>query len=197
LRGRSPRSEVSGRQYQAFAVIVPLRLTRPRKISAALMELAILVGMPASGKTSFVRARLAGTHRHVSKDLLGHGRGDARQRVAIEAALRAGDSVVVDNINATPAERARLITLARSYGARVVGYYFGSAVLEALARNRLRTGAARVPDVAIYVAARRLQPPSAAEGFEALFRVGLEPNGGFTVTAWPEDRPAGGPATRR
>jgi predicted kinase len=154
------------------------------------MELAVLVGLPASGKTSFVRAHLADSHRHVSKDLLGHGRGDARQRAAIEAALQAGASVVVDNINATPGERATLVALARRHGARVVAYYFETAVSDAVARNRRRTGRARVPDVAIYVAARRLQPPTAAEGFDARFRVRLRPDGGFDVTAWPEEPPA-------
>ena len=95
------------------------------------MELAVLVGMPASGKTSFVRARLAGSHRHVSKDVLGHARGDARQRAAIETALGAGHSVVVDNVNATPRERATLIALARAHGARVVAYYFETTVADA------------------------------------------------------------------
>jgi predicted kinase len=151
------------------------------------MELAVLVGVPASGKSSFVRAHLAGSHRHVSKDLLGHGRGDARQRAAIEAGLRAGASVVVDNTNVTPGDRAPLIALARSHGARVVAYYFETAVSEAVARNRQRTGTARVPAVAIYMAARRLEPPSAAEGFDALFQVRLRPDGGFEVT------PAGEP----
>ena len=31
-------------------------------------ELVILVGLQASGKTTFYRRRLSGTHRHVSKD---------------------------------------------------------------------------------------------------------------------------------
>jgi hypothetical protein len=38
--------------------------------ASAAMELAILVGLPGAGKTSFHRAHLAATHRHVSKDLL-------------------------------------------------------------------------------------------------------------------------------
>jgi len=150
------------------------------------MELAILVGVPASGKTSFVRSRLAATHRHVGKDLLGHGRrGAARQRAAIEAALETGASVVVDNIHARAAERAELIGVARAHGARVVGYYFDAPVREAVERNRGRTGKARVPDAAIYVAARGLQPPAPAEGFDVLYRVRLRPGGGFEVTDWP------------
>ena len=70
-----------------------------------------------------------------------------------------------------------------------MAYYFETAVSDAVARNRQRTGTARVPDVAIHVAARRLQPPSAAEGFDALFQVRLRPDGGFEVT--PAGEPTG------
>ncbi len=149
------------------------------------MELVILVGMPASGKSSFVRARLAATHEHVSKDLQPRARrGDERQRELIAAALRAGRSVVVDTVNATVAARAPLIRLGRHHGARIVGYYFPSAMGEAVARNRRRPGAERVPDVAVYAAAKRLEPPSPAEGFDELLVVRLGPDGGFEVTGW-------------
>jgi predicted kinase len=33
----------------------------------AIAELVVLIGLPAAGKTSFYRARLAATHVHVSK----------------------------------------------------------------------------------------------------------------------------------
>jgi predicted kinase len=150
------------------------------------MELVILVGVPASGKSSFVRARLAATHQHVSNDLQPPARrGDARHREPIAAALRAGRSVVVDNVNATEAVRAPLIRLGREHGARIIGYHFPTAVAEAVARNRQRTAAARVPDVAIYAAAKWLRPPSPAEGFDELWEVRLGPDGGFDVTAGP------------
>ena len=42
-----------------------------------MIEVAILVGLPGAGKTSFYRARLAGSHVHVSKDVLGHGKETA------------------------------------------------------------------------------------------------------------------------
>jgi len=148
------------------------------------MELVILIGVPASGKTSFVRARLAATHEHVSNDLQPRAqRGDQRQRRLIAAAFAAGRSVVVDNVNATVAARAPLIRLGRQHGARIVGCYFPSAVGEAVARNRQRSGAARVPDVAIYAAAKRLEPPSLAEGFDELRVVRLRPGGGFEAAA--------------
>jgi predicted kinase len=89
----------------------------------------------------------------------------------IADALAAGRSVAVDNVNASAADRAPLIAAARARGARVVGYALEADVRECLRRNRAREGKARVPDVAIFVSRKRLQPPTMAEGFDALFQV--------------------------
>ena len=142
----------------------------------------VLVGLQASGKTTFARERFAATHVHVSKDLMPNvRRKDRRQAALVGAALSAGRSVVVDNTNPTPEERRPLIELGRAHGARVVGYFFATRVADAVARNERREGRARVPLVGIYATAKRLQPPSPDEGFGALFRVRLVPGGGFAV----------------
>jgi predicted kinase len=134
----------------------------------------ILVGLPGSGKTSFVRARLAG-HAHVSKDLMRSTRDrNPRQLALVAQALAAGRSVVVDNTNLRPTDRAPLIAAARVAGAKVVGYFFDATAKECLARNRAREGKARVPDVAIHVARARLEPPTREEGFDSLFVVHAE-----------------------
>jgi predicted kinase len=143
-------------------------------------ELAILVGLPGAGKTSFVRARLAG-HVHVSKDLMPQSRDRGRRQITlVEGALAQGRSVVVDNINPRAADRAPLIAAARARGARVVGYVLEAEARECVERNRAREGSARVPDVAIYVARARLERPRAEEGFDALFAVRAE-GGDFQV----------------
>ena len=145
-------------------------------------ELAVLVGLPGAGKTSFVRARLAG-HAHVSKDLMGSARDrNARQFALVTRALGAARSVVVDNTNLRVTDRAPLIAAARAAGARVVGYLFDATAKECLARNRGREGKARVPDVAIHVSRARLEPPTRAEGFDDLFVVHAE-GGQFHVSA--------------
>jgi predicted kinase len=134
-------------------------------------EMAVLVGLPGAGKTSFVRARLAG-HVHVSKDLMASARDrNTRQLTLVTQALAAGRPVVVDNTNLKVADRAPLIAAARAAGAQVVGYFFEATAKECLARNRTREGKARVPDVAIHVARARLEPPQRAEGFDSLFVV--------------------------
>lgn len=130
-------------------------------------ELIIFVGLQASGKSTYYREHFAATHMHVSKDLMKNTRNrDEKQEQMIEQALAQGRSVVVDNTNPTPAVRAPLIAIGRRHGARVLAYYFESTVKDAVARNRLREGKARVPDVAIFVTAKKMVPPGLAEGFD-------------------------------
>ena len=122
------------------------------------MELVLLIGLQGSGKSSFYRERFAGTHALVSKDLWPHARKrDARQQRLIQEALAAGRSVVVDNTNPTAEGRAPLIALGKAHGARVVGYSFESRLEDCLARNALRTGRARVPEVALYATRKVLR----------------------------------------
>ncbi len=144
----------------------------------------VFIGLQASGKTSFYRARFASTHAHVSKDDFPNvRRRDARQLTLIDAALTAGRSVVIDNTNASADERRPVISLARSLGARVIAYYFESTRPESLGRNRRREGKARVPDVAILATAKRLVPPTLAEGFDEIYRVRLTEDGFEVVPA--------------
>jgi len=132
----------------------------------------ILIGLPASGKSTFFRERFAATHDHVSKDLLRNNRQpQRRQDQLIAESLASGRSVVVDNTNPSAAVRAPVIALARKHGAEVVGYFFATEAGDALRRNRARDGRERVPDVAIFTARKRLEPPTMTEGFDRLFSV--------------------------
>lgn len=142
----------------------------------------ILVGLPGSGKSTFYRERFASTHVQVSKDLLKNaGRPARRQDALIADALSNGKSVVVDNTNPSVKDRAALIALARAHGARVVAYFFRSTPGECLARNRLREGPARVPNAAIFIINKRLQPPTLDEGLDAVHQVKLVDGRGFVV----------------
>jgi predicted kinase len=130
-------------------------------------ELVIFVGLPGAGKSTYYFAHFAGTHVHVSKDLMRNARSrEARQQQMIEQALSAGKSVVVDNTNPSRAIRAPLIALGKRHGARIVAYYFECSVREALMRNQQREGRGRVPNVAVFVAAKKLAPPALDEGFD-------------------------------
>ena len=131
----------------------------------------ILIGLPGAGKSTFYRQRFP-SHEHISKDTLpSAGSKQARQDAALRRALGEGRSVIVDNTNVSPAERAAIIAIAREFDASVVGYYIQATTREAVARNELRTGRARVPKVAIFTCAKRLVAPAMSEGFDELHTV--------------------------
>lgn len=146
-----------------------------------ILEFIVFTGLQASGKSTFYRERFASTHVQVSKDAWPNAQNrDARQRRAIEEALGGGRSVVVDNTNPSPAEREPLVALARTLGARPISYWFVTTMADAKARNALRCGRARVPDVGLYSVAKRLVPPGPEEGFDERFEVRLV-EGGFSI----------------
>lgn len=132
----------------------------------------ILIGLPASGKTTFYRERFAATHELVSKDAMRHNRQpQRRQEELISTALAAGRSIAVDNTNPTVADRAAAIAIARRHGAEVAGYFFPTEAADALRRNRAREGRHRVPAVAIFATRKRLERPTYEEGFDRLYTV--------------------------
>lgn len=149
---------------------------------ARRLEVAVLVGLQAAGKTTFYRQSLAGTHALVSRDLFrNHRRPSERQRTLVEAELRAGRSVAVDNTNPTPADRAAILAVARAFGARSACYYFPADVRACIARNAQREGRERVPLPGIYATRKRLVPPALAEGFDRLYEVEACGEGQFRV----------------
>ena len=148
-------------------------------------ELAIFIGLQASGKSTYYRLHLSNTHVHVSKDRFRNNRRPARRQAElITEALAAGRSVVVDNTNATVGLRRELIDLSRSHGATVTGYYFASKLADCLTRNATRTGKDRVPDVGLFSVAKALVRPSPDEGFDRLFHVTLVARGTFAIEPW-------------
>lgn len=146
------------------------------------LEVILLIGLQASGKSTFYRERFAGTHLLISKDRMKNRRHkEEHQQKLLREALQAGRSVVLDNTHPDPASRAASIGIARSFGARVVAYYFESRLEECLARNAVREGRERVPDVGIFSAYKRLTSPARSEGFDRIYRVRLRPGQGFEV----------------
>jgi predicted kinase len=146
------------------------------------MEVAVLIGLQASGKTTFCRRVLAVDHVVVSKDAFPQARHPQRRQMRlVNEALAEGRSVAVDNTNPSPQEWQPLIDAARAYGAATVGYWFPPDLAAAQERNALREGRARVPEVGLYATLKRLRQPRRSDGFDRRYRVAFDGAGGFDV----------------
>ncbi len=156
------------------------------------MELVVFIGLQATGKSSFYKERFYRTHVRINLDML---RTRNRERILCEACIQALQPFVVDNTNVTKAERASYILPAKAARFRVAGYFFRSRVAEAIVRNAGRPEEERVPDKAIHGTSGRMELPSLAEGFDALYFVQLDGRGQFLVEPWREDSPGDSSAT--
>jgi predicted kinase len=146
------------------------------------VEVAIMIGLQASGKTTFCRQVLAADHVVVSKDAFPHARNRQRRQMRlIGEALGEGRSVAVDNTNPSPDEWRPLIDAARAYGAAAVGYWFPPDLTATWERNAIREGRARVPEVGLFATLKRLRPPTRADGFDRLYQVSFDGAGGFDI----------------
>ena len=126
-----------------------------------------MVGLQGAGKTTWGARHLAGTHAVVSKDRWPRARRrEARQQRVVAELLAAGRSVVVDNTNPSPAERAPLVAAARAAGVGVRAVWLDTPPAVAAARNAVREGVARVPEVGLAATRARFAPPTPAEGFD-------------------------------
>jgi len=145
------------------------------------MEMVLLIGIQATGKSTFCRERFFPTHVRLNLDML---RTRHREKLLFDACLSGKTKLVVDNTNLTRNERAQFITPARAAGFRVVGYFFESRVADALRRNALRRGGEQLPQKAITGSSNRLEIPQLEEGFDELFFVKLEADKQFSVEPW-------------
>ena len=157
-----------------------------------MVECIVLVGLQGAGKTTLYRERFAASHAHVSMDLFPNARHkSARLLRDLARALDEGRSVVVDNTNPTPEVRTPLIAAAVARGAQVIGYSVEVTPGEALPRNRMREGKARVPDVAIHSTAKRLQPPADRRGSTGCTEPARAKMGCFRSSRSPADSRSG------
>jgi len=137
-----------------------------------MLEIVVLVGLQASGKSTWARDRFAATHVIVSKDAFPNAKNKARRQAReIDAALAVRSSVVVDNTNVRVADRAPIVAAALARGARCVAYVFDDSFEACVRRNALREGRACVPEVALRATAKVRVDPTRDEGFDEILWV--------------------------
>src|SRR5437660_11219326 len=106
------------------------------------MQCVILCGVQGSGKSTFYRERFFDTHVRINLDML---RTRHRENLLVRACVAMKQPFVVDNTNATAADRGKYIALAKPAGFGVSGYYFESKIDDVLRRNEQRPEGRRVP----------------------------------------------------
>lgn len=144
----------------------------------ASLEAVMLIGLQGAGKSTFYRNRFFDTHIRLNLDMV---RTRHRLRLLLQGCLDAKQPFVLDNTHPTAADRAPYIALVKAAGFRLAGYYFEPDVLGSVRRNAQRPQGKRVPPVAIYATAKKLQPPTHAEGFDQLYTVRLSDAGGYCI----------------
>lgn len=145
-----------------------------RPTECLAMEAVILCGIQAAGKSTLCRERYWDTHIRINYDML---RTRHREWLLLSACIDARQPVVIDATNPSAEDRARYILPCKRAAYRIIGIEFRVDIETAVARNSRRLGKARVPEIAIWATARKLEPLTQAEGFDEIWLAGATPDG--------------------
>ncbi len=145
------------------------------------MQALIFVGLQGSGKSTFYKQNFFHSHMRINLDMLKRRK---REEHLIQACFETGQAFVVDNTNLTRPSRFHYIQQAKLNKFEVIGYYFRADVDRSLEWNSQREGKARVPDLAILGAYKKLELPSYDEGFDTLYYVTVDEENQFIVEDW-------------
>jgi bifunctional polynucleotide phosphatase/kinase len=127
-------------------------------------EVVILVGYPASGKSTLARTAFEAANYHITT-------GDRLKTTAAmikDAEAHIGtQSVVFDSTAGTTEKRLAFVQFANKHRLPVRALWLDVPIGVAMERNKQRatTGAHMIPDVAFYVYRKKFQAPDESEGY--------------------------------
>lgn len=145
------------------------------------METIIFVGIQATGKSTFYKDQYFKSHIRINLDML---KTRHREKLLLDACIEMKQPFVVDNTNPTKDDRQRYINLAKENRFKIVGYYFSAEILQCLEKNKKRPENEQIPERGIKGTYSKLELPDYSEGFEELYYVKTDENGGFKISAW-------------
>jgi len=147
------------------------------KYASDSQELVIMVGRPASGKSTFVKKYFS-EYTRVNRDTLGT---IPKCKAVAKEALAEGLSVVIDNTNGQPSQRKEFITLAQAREIPIRCFYLQTSQEIASHLNYVRVAETngevrRIPDVAYRAFNKGFQAPSKSEGFDEIVEIAFIPD---------------------
>ena len=142
------------------------------------MQAIIFIGLQGAGKSTFFKEKFFNTHIRINMDML---KTRHREDVLLAACFEMKQPFVIDKTNPTVQHREGYIQAARENHFQVEAYYFVPDLKLSLLRNAARTGKERVPDTALFVTLKKLQPPTLEEGFDLIYTVRQDEAGNFVV----------------
>jgi len=148
------------------------------------MEAVILIGIQATGKSTFYRERFFKSHMRINLDML---KTRTRENIFFDACIRAKQPFVIDNTNPSVEDRKKYIDASKEAGFTIIGYYFKSNIREAIVRNEKRTGKEYVPSKGIACTYNKLAIPTYDEGFDKLYYVNIDEDNNFIVQEWKNE----------
>ncbi|KAK7484043.1 hypothetical protein BaRGS_00024655 [Batillaria attramentaria] len=137
-------------------------------------ELVVMVGCPASGKSTF-RKRYLEPHGYVAVNRDTLGTAEKCIKVAKEA-LKSGKCVVADNTHPSVSARANFVQLAKAEGVPCRCFWMQTPFelahhLNLVRQNQTNGEVRRIPDVGYNVFKKNFEEPTKAEGFTEIVKV--------------------------
>eukprot|EP00698_Gefionella_okellyi_P019877 TRINITY_DN615_c0_g1_i2.p1 TRINITY_DN615_c0_g1~~TRINITY_DN615_c0_g1_i2.p1 ORF type:complete len:351 (+),score=72.21 TRINITY_DN615_c0_g1_i2:225-1277(+) len=160
------------------AITTPAVLYEPSDtaLTSSAQELVVLVGLPASGKSTFAKKHLvAKGYVHVNQDTL---KTKEKCVKAASDAISAGKSVVIDNTNVTPALRQLYVAIAQQHGIPARCYVMQTSLELAQHMNMYRERRGEkdhVPGMVYNKMKKEYVVPTADEGFAEVKKIYFKP----------------------
>jgi predicted kinase len=130
------------------------------------MELIILIGLQASGKSTFFRAKFKKSHTIISNDLLKAKNGEWK---LIDSCLETNQNMVIDNTNYSIEKRKAYIDKVKPHHYKIIGYYFEMDFARSIKWNKEREKSKIIPYKGIHMIFKKMEIPTLSEGYDELY----------------------------
>jgi len=129
-----------------------------RKIRLNNAQVVLMVGFPASGKSTIAKS-LDG-YTVIGNDICGN---ISKTKKELRLLLDDGHKVVVDNTNVTVANREEILDITKGF--KTVVIWVSTGLITCLGRNESR-GSDKVSKIALFTSRKRFEPPQIQEGYD-------------------------------